>query len=225
MPAFTVELWRAIEFTDGDIGLSTYPIFDQAYRPKLNKKIIDHYYNREIGLETVDLFVHATRTKMNEIMPYYNQLYKSELLEVDPFLTFDTRATNTATQASSTESESSGESGSMSEAMSRAVNSSFPQMMLSGNKDYATEGADNRSSSESTGESSETSTVGVSGESEAETVSRGFNGAMSELLNRYRDTFLNVDMMVISSLEELFMQIWNTGDSYSERRYWGGLHI
>ena len=30
----------------------------------------------------------------------------------------------------------------------------------------------------------------------------------SEMLIKYRNTFLNIDMQVISDLEELFMQIW-----------------
>ena len=61
-----------------------YPIFDENYRYVLNKKILMHYYTREIGLETVGLWKLKMRTKLNEIMPYYNQLYKSELIEFNP---------------------------------------------------------------------------------------------------------------------------------------------
>lgn len=42
---------------------------------------------REIGLETLELFRYFMRMKMWEIMPYYNQLYKSELIEFDPLST------------------------------------------------------------------------------------------------------------------------------------------
>lgn len=61
-----------------------YPIYDEAYRPVLEKKILKHYYTREIGAETVGLWKMFLDTRMNEIMPYYNKLYESELLEFNP---------------------------------------------------------------------------------------------------------------------------------------------
>src|SRR4051794_4007521 len=60
MGTFTMPLKTAIELAPkGDIGLNDYPIFDEAYRPTLNKKITDRYLNREIGMETISLFRHA----------------------------------------------------------------------------------------------------------------------------------------------------------------------
>lgn len=66
-----------------------FPIFDESYRNVLETKILRHYYTREIGLETVGLWKLKLETKLNEIMPYYNQLYKSELLEFNPFYDVD----------------------------------------------------------------------------------------------------------------------------------------
>ena len=63
-----------------DIGLSDYPIFDEGYRDTLNGKIIRHYYTREIGAETVGRWKMFVRDAMFLIMPYYNQLYESEVL-------------------------------------------------------------------------------------------------------------------------------------------------
>ena len=63
----------------------TFPIFDESYRVPLETKILRHYYTREIGVETVGLWRLKLETKLNEIMPYFNQLYKSELLEFNPF--------------------------------------------------------------------------------------------------------------------------------------------
>lgn len=62
-----------------------FPIFDEGYRVPLETKILRHYYTREIGLETVGLWRMKLETKLNEVMPYFNQLYKSELLEFNPF--------------------------------------------------------------------------------------------------------------------------------------------
>ena len=66
-----------------------YPIFDEAYRPVLETKILEHYYTREICEETVGLWKLRLKAKMNEIMPYYNKLYNSELLTFNPMYDTD----------------------------------------------------------------------------------------------------------------------------------------
>lgn len=63
-----------------------FPIFDENYRVPLCVKILKHYYMREICEETVGLWKLRLDTKLNEIMPYYNELYKSTLLEFDPLI-------------------------------------------------------------------------------------------------------------------------------------------
>lgn len=71
-----------------------FPIYDESYRSVLESKILKHYYTREIGFETVGLWEHFLDMKMNEIMPYYNQLYKSALLNFNPL--YDTDYTTTS---------------------------------------------------------------------------------------------------------------------------------
>lgn len=71
-----------------------FPIFDEAYRDVLCRKILKHYYTREICEESVGLWKLRLDTRMNEIMPYFNKLYKSELLEFNPL--YDTDLTRKA---------------------------------------------------------------------------------------------------------------------------------
>lgn len=66
-----------------------YPIFDENYRGVLENKIIKHYYTREICAETVGRWKLFLNSRLNEIMPYYNKLYDSELLEFNPFYDAD----------------------------------------------------------------------------------------------------------------------------------------
>lgn len=74
-----------------------YPIFDENYKIPLEKKIIRHYYLREIGFETLGIWKLKLNDKLNEIMPYFNQLYKSELLKFNPLIDVDVKTTsNTA---------------------------------------------------------------------------------------------------------------------------------
>lgn len=67
-------------------ALSTYPMYIPENelakevipsREELNKKLLNHYKWCEIGFETVGRFIDELEIAMNEIMPYYNQRYKS----------------------------------------------------------------------------------------------------------------------------------------------------
>ena len=83
MSKYTTELRYLIE-SKFDIGLKDYPIYKEEYRSNLNDKIIEHFYFREIGVEVPQLFKKFLNRKMSEIMPYYNQLYKSADIEFNP---------------------------------------------------------------------------------------------------------------------------------------------
>ena len=80
-----------------------FPIFDELYRPVLERKILKHYYTREIATETVGLWKHFLDARLNEIMPFYNKLYESELLEFNPF--YDVNLTTDHTKSGTNESE------------------------------------------------------------------------------------------------------------------------
>lgn len=71
-----------------------FPIFDETYRPVLEDKILKHYYTREIGAESVGLWKLWLDTRLNEIMPYYNQLYASELIKFNPLYDIDLTTTH-----------------------------------------------------------------------------------------------------------------------------------
>ena len=78
------------------IFLFDFPIFDENYRNVLCTKILRHYYTREICEEVVGLWKLRLETRLNEIMPYYNQLYKSELITFNPMHDTDITTENNA---------------------------------------------------------------------------------------------------------------------------------
>lgn len=61
-----------------------FPMWDESYRLVLEKKILKHYYTREICAETVGLWKLWLSDRMNMIMPYYNKLYETTVLEYNP---------------------------------------------------------------------------------------------------------------------------------------------
>ena len=67
-----------------DLLFNKYPIFDEAYRHRLNVKIATHFFFEEINETPYQRWRFKLNRIMNEIMPYYNELYKSTLLEFDP---------------------------------------------------------------------------------------------------------------------------------------------
>lgn len=80
--AFVTPQLRRVLDMGYDLGLKNYPIFSESHRKELNEKIINHFRYREIGYETITQFIFALNRKMFEIMPFYNQLYESEELEI-----------------------------------------------------------------------------------------------------------------------------------------------
>lgn len=265
-----------------------FPIFDENYRSVLEKKILRHYYTREIGLETVGLWKLKLNTKLNEIMPYYNQLYNSELLEFNPFYNINrttksdrnfkgnenksetltenikNKGTNdytNTTNRTGTSVEALGEKNKQTYDITDSGNNSkqsnskdrysdTPQGSLTNieNNAYLTNAriVDNQESGTDTNKKTGSTLDEKSGENTTNTTLvntdtmkqamtndtdktnntidekiinnlddylenvSGKEGTetYSEMLIKYRNTFLNIDMQVISDLEELFMQIW-----------------
>ena len=223
MPTFTMELWEVLEH-DPTIEteiLAEYPIFDEAHRAELNRKILNHYNNSEIGYENISMWRLALKRKLDEIMPLYNQQYEISAIKFDQLETV--RITND--NESTGRTESSGESGSTSSsnAKSRAVSQELPQTMLSGNGDYATAAQDNVSDTEATGTGTESSTTDQLGTQNS--VTSGFQGNKALLLLQYRQSLVNVDMMIIEELRNLFMLVWSNGDEFNDYSYTPSLGI
>lgn len=207
----------------GDIGLSNYPIFAEAYREQLNSKIIRQYFNVEIGVETPELFKFNLETDMFMFMPYFNQLYESQLKTIDPFNTVDIRTMTIQSRKQDSTAESSSIAASDSVSKSRAVNSNTPQTQLSRSKDYATSGADSSGTAKQDTTSDEASSANMAEDAEGETSTKGYQGSQVQMLMLLRESFLNIDQSVVESITDNFMHISNSGsrysDSYTKERY------
>lgn len=257
-----------------------FPIYDENYRSVLETKILKRYYTREIGFETVALWKFWLNKRLNEIMPYYNQLYKSTLLEFNPFYDADytttsnankkfdeansrsstatgnnlrtdalktattgsetnTRTDNLHTATENTEESTNGNT-------SRDLYSDTPQGALTGveaenyltNARKVTEDGNNHTTN--SGSVTNTGTQAVDSKNSQETNYTGTqknettnnaneNGkrnytdtsdylehvagkrggaSYSAMLQEYRETFINIDVMIINELSDLFMNVW-----------------
>ncbi len=92
MSKYTTEL-RYFE-TQYFLAMQNYPIINEEYRTQLNTKIFNHFYFHEIGFETPAKFNHYLASTMNDIMPLYNQYIQSELISINPSLSFERKTTS-----------------------------------------------------------------------------------------------------------------------------------
>lgn len=242
----------------------SFPIFDEKYRNVLETKILRHYYTREIGLETVGLWKLKLNTKLNEIMPYYNQLYKSELIEFNPMydtdmsrtykrkndgtqkMTGDVRSdgtqeayhdSNSTAKSDGNDKQTTNQTGSGS-ATKKDAYSDTPQGALTnvenltylsnariindGKTETLNVTTDSTRGDTTTTDTSSTDTLDTTNNSSTSantTINnledyteyvKGKRGGenYSSLLRDFRDTFLNIDMLIINDLNELFMGLW-----------------
>lgn len=217
-----------------------YTLFDAEYKSVLETKILRHFYTREIGFETIGLWKLKLRTKLIEILPYYNQLYNSELIEFNPLYDVDLTTDHLrngsgesagSTSDSSSRSDSRTTTGTTHDASTDTglhwnMYSDTPQGAVTDLDDgeYLTNAAKDTDNQSHTGNSSTsgsetfTSGQGASGTSTGtysdtedyleHVIGKTGGASYSSRLQEFRDTFLNIDMMIINELEPLFMHLW-----------------
>lgn len=234
--------------------------FDEEYRAPLCKKILKHFYLREIGFETVGEWLFYLNTTMEEIIPYYNQLYESELLKFNPLddtdvtttrkidtsgqdKQTDDRTTNSTRTDDLTRIENRNTTDTRTDNLTNSTDGTnidlfhdTPQGNIGsiGDTDYLTNlrkitTNDTNTSTgtqeikgtgdvtvDNTGTQSNETTDNFSGKREytntddyLETVTGKRGGqSFSKLMTEFRETMLNIDMMVIKEFESCFMGIW-----------------
>lgn len=212
-----------------EIGLETESMFKFALNRRMRE--IMPYYNQLYMSEKIE-FDPLSTMKFTETGVSSSDA--SGTAHVDT-------ATESTSETDST-SESTNTTTGSSDSRSRSVNSTMPQVRLAGDEDYATAANDSVSDTNTTGDSEGTvaahdATTGtgdtVTDSTTTDTASgtlnrdmQGYQGHAAELLMRYRDSLLNIDMQVIDNLSNLFMGVWDNGDEFASngRIYYGRLH-
>lgn len=195
-----------------------FPIFDENYRQVLCRKILKHYYTREIAHETVGRWKLALNAKLNEIMPYYNQLYKSELLEFNPFydvaLTRARKGIGTSNRTSNNTETNNSSVKLNSETINKfsdTPQNSMDTQSITDNVPLTTVTKINNNNA-STNESKDTFTgkENINNTDKYFEIIKGKQGTenYSSLLKKFRETFLNIDMMIIEECSDCFFTLW-----------------
>ena len=204
MAKYTITIKSLID-NNFDFELDSYPIFDETYRSTLNQNILYHYYENEIGFETAALFRFYLNQKMNEIMPYYNTLYQVQKNMIDNNLLLNNVNLTESLEGSNTTSTTS---NSASSSNNKNLFQDTPQGQISStdinNQTWATNLTLNNN------QIADNSSASGSGTNAYIKTIVGNNGGKFniDILNDIKNNLMNIDLMIINDLNELFMQIY-----------------
>lgn len=209
-------LRESMGYNDIDaIVLKAYPqifkkftMFDENYRSVLCTKILKHYYTREISEETTGLWLLRLNQKMDEIMPYYNALYRAWSFDFNPLYNVDMFRTHNLAKEQSSTNEQTAET--KTNGVERILYSDTPQGSLQNieNETYLT----NATKDINEGENStnlESNQLMTSTDEYVEHVSGKSEGAsFSKMLTEYKESLINIDLLIINELQALFFNLW-----------------
>ena len=201
-----------------------YPVFDTDTKARLERNFCIRYWMREIAYDTVPMFQLRLRNELNTIMPYYNQLYATTDMILNPFNDVDyTRESQTGNESINQTSETTNSNTTQQTENTTDFNetrkhSDTPQSSIQNLQDgkYLSDAEINENSTEVNGldkSLSNSDRIGLTKDSSQqkfiETI-KGKQGTQSyaSLLKEYRETFLNIDRMVLDDLEKLFICVW-----------------
>lgn len=185
-----------------------FPIYDEAYRTVLETKIVKHFYTREICAETVGRWKLFLNERMNLIMPYYNQRYKSTLIQFNPL--YDTDITSDHNKKNNGDSSNNSNATSSVKRNDWEYYSDTPQGGVEGleGNNYLTNATHNTADDNSNGNTKTDNTYKDTEDYLEHIVGKRGGDSYSKLLDEYRKTFLNIDEEIIERLNDLFFNLW-----------------
>ena len=209
MAKYTIELDTLLKDDKFNVFDFDYDFYDEVLKPIFEVKFKDYYRFHEIGFETVERFQHNLKAKLNLIMPYYKQLYETELASKDINFLLNKDLKETFIR----DIEGNDTSNNVSSTVAKSDSISKESYLDNGNADLSlTDGLTGISSNGSTGDTQSKSDITASNKSteKTELISQGNIGITSsaELLQKWRDTIINIDKMIIEDCKDLFMQIY-----------------
>lgn len=187
-------------------------LYDPAYAPVLYKKIIKHYYFDEIAHETAARFIMRLNLKLEEILPYYNKLYESALLDFNPLYDVDYTRSGTKSDDGTNDQTRRDDLRNNAESESMDLYSDTPEGQLTGvnNETYLTNArkVNSRASGSNTGTQTNSAVIHNEGEYVEHVKGKMGSGNYADLIIKFRESILNIDMMIIRELQPLFMGIF-----------------
>lgn len=204
MAKYTITIKTLID-NNFDFKMDSYPIFDENYRNTLNQNILYHYYENEIGFETAPLFRFYLNQKLNEIMPYYNELYKVQKKLIDENLllnnvnlTEQLTGSNTTETSSTSQSSNNGKNLFQDTPQGQITQTDIDEQTWATNLTLNKNEIEDESNATGSGTNEYLKTI----------IGNNGNKFNIDILNDIKNNLMNIDLMIINELNELFMGIF-----------------
>lgn len=224
MANYTMTLYNLIENPLTPVFNFDYPFYCDSEQVKKNfeQKFIEHYFLHEIGAETYARWQQMLKAKLLVRMPYYTQLYQTELeskginflLNKDLVEEFTRELVGNRQDNGTSETKSTGSDTSTGENIGKVSNINDGVASASLSSDYLTgvsqDNHTNNSQTNLTGSAKSTNNTDNTERETTRLVSQGNIGTTSsaELLEKWRNVLINIDEMIINECRDLFMTIY-----------------
>ena len=185
-----------------------YDFYLEENKKNFEKKFFDKYFDREIYCKNPFVFRRALLGKLNLIMPYYKQIYQTELeskninflLNKDLKEEFIRDIENNVEGSATSTGTTTGESINIFSDTPEGQISNIEKFMSNGTINKANNNTENNSVSHSTGKKKKKTSF----------LSQGNIGVTSsaELLDKWRQVIINIDQLILNELEDLFLDIY-----------------
>lgn len=212
MANYTLELRQISESRNLKVFDFEYSFYSEDHRKEFEEKFINYYFFHEIGVETVQRFKHNLKTKLNEIMPYYSQLYESEMKAKDINFLLNKDLKETFIREQNNTNNMTGDSLNK---VNGVDNTDYKESNVgNGNASLSLDSLTSINQNNNNFNNTNTSNSNVvnNGNEREETtlVSQGNIGITSsaELLQKWRDVMINIDQMILKECRDLFMTIY-----------------
>lgn len=201
----------------------SYNLFDQPYnlynnelKPYFQEKFFQHFMFYEIGFDNINIFKQHLISTLNDIYPKYKQLYETEIRcqNIDFMLNKDlkesyVRKLNGESEGNSQATSSSDNTSSNNDL---SIANDTPQNKIDDLDKYMTSASKTNTNSTNNSTSNANNTIKnkSSNSEEYELISQGNIGVTSsaELLEKWRNVLINIDLMIFKELENLFLFVF-----------------
>ena len=207
MASYTISLY-SIENAESFKLFTDYDFYLEENKKNFEKKFFDKYFDREIYCKNPFVFRRALLGKLNLIMPYYKQLYQTELeskninflLNKDLKEEFIRDIENNVEGSATSTGTTTGDSTSIFSDTPEGQISNIEKFMSNGTINKNNDTSKSNSVSNSTGKTTEKTSF----------LSQGNIGVTSsaELLDKWRSVIINIDDLILNELEGLFLDIY-----------------
>lgn len=201
----------------------TYNLFDQPYnlynnelKPYFQEKFFQHFMFYEIGFDNINIFKQHLISTLNDIYPKYKQLYETEIRcqNIDFMLNKDLKESYIRKLNGESEGNSQATSSSDNTSTSNdlTIANDTPQNKIDDLDKYMTSASKSNTNSTNNSTSNANNTIKNKSNNieEYELISQGNIGVTSsaELLEKWRNVLINIDLMIFKELENLFLFVF-----------------